>query len=121
MSIVSPPPSGGDLLSISGLGYTPANNYLITNLVCIYLTASLSHLTNHQSPTNTLSLHLNQDTALRCLVSQNQLSWAQRLLWVQHANNSLNSSATGAPLFQCVKGYQPLTHWYPFHPVFQRS
>lgn len=48
------------------------------------------------------------ETALRCIVSKQTLSWSKQLLCVEYAHNTLNSSATRLSPFQYAYGFQPL-------------
>ncbi|KAI3359440.1 hypothetical protein L3Q82_002948 [Scortum barcoo] len=57
---------------------------------------------------------LNQEleTCLRCLVSQNQTTWSDYLMWIEYAHNALPTTATGLSPFHVVYGYQA-----PLFPV----
>lgn len=76
---------------------------------CRLLGATASLTSGYHPQSNGQSERLNQEleTSLRCMVSRNPHSWAQHLLWVEYAHNSLPSSATGLSPFHTVFGYQP--------------
>ncbi|KAK2898058.1 hypothetical protein Q8A73_014438 [Channa argus] len=46
------------------------------------------------------------ETGLCILCNQNPATWAQNLVWVEYAHNSLPSATTGMTPFQVVFGYQ---------------
>ena len=43
-------------------------------------------------------------------------SWAQHLVWVEYAHNTLTSSASGLSPFQCAYGFQP-----PLFPALEKE
>uniref|UniRef100_A0A8C7VPF1 Integrase catalytic domain-containing protein n=1 Tax=Oncorhynchus mykiss TaxID=8022 RepID=A0A8C7VPF1_ONCMY len=73
----------------------------------IGLSASLSSRFHPQI--NGQSERANQDleTTLRCLVSTNPTTWSRQLFWVEYAQDSLPSSATGLTQWSTQKGNQP--------------
>lgn len=70
-------------------------------------TASLSSGFHPQSNGQTERLNQELETALRCLVSKNPSTWAEQLLWVEYAHNTLSSSSTHLSPFQCAYIFQP--------------
>ena len=47
------------------------------------------------------------ETVLRCLCSNNPVSWSTQLPWAEYAINSHTSAASKLSPFQCCLGYQP--------------
>nr|XP_061811147.1 phospholipid-transporting ATPase ABCA1-like [Nerophis lumbriciformis] len=72
------------------------------------LGATASLMSGYHPQYNGQSESLNQEleTSRRCMALHNPHSWAQHLLWVEYAHNSLPSSATGLFPFHTVFGYQ---------------
>ncbi|KAI3361960.1 hypothetical protein L3Q82_012313 [Scortum barcoo] len=61
---------------------------------------------------------MNQEleTCLRCLVSQNQMSWSDHLPWIKYAHNALPTAATRLSPFQVVFGFV----FYSAHTMVSR-
>ncbi|KAL2085065.1 hypothetical protein ACEWY4_020583 [Coilia grayii] len=76
---------------------------------CHLLGATVSLTSGFHPQSNGQTERINQELekALRCVASRNPLSWAQQLVWVEYAHNTLTCSATRMSPFQCVYGYQP--------------
>ena len=76
---------------------------------CALLGAKVSLSSGFHPQSNGQTEWVNQEmeTMLRCMVSRNPATWAEQLLWVEYALNTLTSSATGLSPFQCAYGYQP--------------
>ena len=68
---------------------------------------SLSSGFHPQSNGDTERVNQEMEAMLRCMVSRNPATWAEQLLWVEYAHNTLTSSATRLSPFQCAYGYQP--------------
>lgn len=47
------------------------------------------------------------EAILRCVVSSNPSTWSEQLAWVEYADNSSMSAATGVSPFEASLGYQP--------------
>uniref|UniRef100_A0A3B3DGY8 Gypsy retrotransposon integrase-like protein 1 n=1 Tax=Oryzias melastigma TaxID=30732 RepID=A0A3B3DGY8_ORYME len=71
------------------------------------VTVSLSSGFHPQSNGQSERLNQQLETGLRILCSRDPSSWAQNVVWVEYAHNSLPSSATGLSPFQVVYGFQP--------------
>lgn len=78
--------------------------------------SSLSSVFHPQS--NGQSERLNQETEMvpRCMVSKHPSTWSKQLLWVEHAHNTITSSATVLSPFQCAYGFQ-----LPLFPALEKE
>ncbi|KAG1927055.1 retrotransposable element [Pimephales promelas] len=76
---------------------------------CRQIGASASLSSGFHPQTNGQAERTNQilGRMLRCLTSQNPVSWCDQLSWAEYAHNSLPSSATGFSQFEGCLGYQP--------------
>lgn len=76
---------------------------------CRLIGAKASLTSGYHPEANGQTERLNQqlETSLRCLVAQDPSTWSKNLVWAEYAHNSLPTSATSFPPFQCVFGYLP--------------
>uniref|UniRef100_A0AAQ4PFE3 Integrase catalytic domain-containing protein n=1 Tax=Gasterosteus aculeatus aculeatus TaxID=481459 RepID=A0AAQ4PFE3_GASAC len=76
---------------------------------CRLIGAKASLTSGYHPEANGQTERLNQqlETSLRCLVAQDPSTWSKYLVWAEYAHNSLPTSATSFPPFQCVFGYLP--------------
>ena len=81
---------------------------------CQALGASASLSSGYHPQTNGQTERANQvlGSALRCVAFRHPASWSTHLPWVEYAQNSLVSSATGMSPFMVSMGFQP-----PLFPV----
>uniref|UniRef100_A0A3B4VHR5 Gypsy retrotransposon integrase-like protein 1 n=1 Tax=Seriola dumerili TaxID=41447 RepID=A0A3B4VHR5_SERDU len=70
-------------------------------------TASLSSGYHPQTNGHTERANQSLESALWCVAAHHPVSWSSHLPWIEHAHNSLTSSATGMSPFMCCFGYQP--------------
>lgn len=76
---------------------------------CHLLEISVSLFSGFHPQSNGQSERLNQEleTGLCLLCPRDPGTWARNVVWVEYAQNSLPSSATGLTPFQTVYAYQP--------------
>lgn len=76
---------------------------------CAELGAQVSLSSGFPPQTNDHTERANQEleAMLRCVVSSNPSTWSEQLAWVEYADNSSMSAATGVSPFEASLGYQP--------------
>ena len=76
--------------------------------LCLALRASSSLSSGfHPSPMVTERANQDLEAALRSVAAKDPGEWAVYLSWVEYADNSLTTSATGRAPFEVALGYQP--------------